>query len=142
MTPNEGSNNDQKSREVISLTNTESLSLAGLPEDQQIAIRRMDAENQIRLRAKAQELGIEAMATHQRLATMSDAAAKAESDGNSVTITSTINDSMGRTETIIGNTETAQKGKLSRSQAGLKDYTMVYIIAAVVVILIVVIMSK
>ena len=42
----------------------------------------------------------------------------------------------GRTEVIMGNTETAAKGKLSKSQTGEFNWTPVYLIGGVIAIIV------
>ena len=48
--------------------------------------------------------------------------------GDSVTISHAHTSTLGRTEVLMGNTEKAAKGKLSRSQTGEDDNTMKYVI--------------
>jgi len=130
-----------KSKELsISLGQKAELSLEGLSEDDVRELRKEHAKGMLRINEKANELGVEGLALRDSLRTMTDETEKASRDGIAVTMTRTTNDSLGRTEVIMGNTDAAQKGKLSRSQAGGKDYTLFYIGAAALIIIVVAIL--
>jgi hypothetical protein len=73
---------------------------------------------------------------------MSQEAVSATKDNTHITITRTQTDTLGKTEVIMGNTDTAKKGKLTRAQSGLTDYTLAYIIAGAIVIIILAIVMK
>jgi hypothetical protein len=133
---------DTSGSEVIPLGKTATLSLEGLSEAQRAEIRMEHAKTMVRLKVKAEELAIEAQALGARLNNMGDAAADANRNDIAITLTSTQTDSLGRTEVIIGNTETAAKGKLNRSQAGQKDLTLVYIVVAAIVAIIIALILK
>ena len=120
----------------ITLGKTMELDLTGLSLSQQEELKRQHLSGMLRLNEKAQELGIESQALRAALDQMTETTAKATREDTAVTVTRTQNDTLGRTEIIMGNTEEARRGKLSRSQAGLQDYTIVYIIAAAVVIIV------
>ncbi len=62
----------------------------------------------------------------------------AEQEGTSVTMQHTQESSVGRTEVIMGNTETAAKGKLTRSMTGERNMTLVYVVVGVLAVLILV----
>lgn len=128
--------------EVIPLGRTATLSLAGFSEAQKAEIQMEHAKTLVRLKGKAEELAIEAQALEVHLNNMGGAAADANRNEIAVTITRTQTDSLGRTEVIMGNTETAAKGKLNRSQAGQKDLTMIYIVVAAVVAVIIALILK
>ena len=131
----------RESKNVIPLGPSTQLDLSPLSEaDQQEMVKRY-AEGKIDLTKKAGELAIENQALDQRLDGVVDTVSRAADSGTSATVTGAYTDKMGRTEVIMGNTETAAKGKLSRSQTGEKDLTLVYaVIAAVVIVIIVVAM--
>ena len=134
---------DSSPSDLIPLGNASQISLGGLTEAQKQQIRMQYAEKMVSLNMKAQELGIEAQALDAHLRNMGAAAVDATRNDIAVTMTRTTNDSLGRTEIIMGNTETAAKGKLSRSQEGQRDLTLVYVVvAAIVVILVAVIINK
>jgi hypothetical protein len=62
----------------------------------------------------------------------------AAQEGTSVTMQHTQESSVGRTEVIIGNTEQAAKGRLTRSMTGERNLTLVYFAVGVVAVLILV----
>ena len=97
----------------------------------------------IELQKKAIEHGIDTKSIEKRMGDMSDNVIKANDDDFSATITGAFTDKLGRTEVIMGNSEAAQKGNLSRSQKGEKNNTLL-IIAIIVgtLILIALIASK
>jgi hypothetical protein len=133
---------EQSSSEIIPLGNSSQLSLGGLTEAQQQQIKLQHAERMIHLNAKAQELGIEAQALDAHLRNMGAAAAEATKNDIAVTMTRTSTDTLGRTEIIMGNTETAAKGKLTRSQEGQRDQTLAYVIIAAIAILVIAILMN
>lgn len=141
-TPNQESQISPKSNALsIRLGQSAELNLEGLSEIQIRELKMEHARGIIRVSQKAAELGVEATAFQEGLKTMSSETVNASRDGTAVTMTRTTNDSMGRTEVIMGNTETAQRGKLSRSQTGEKDYTLYYL-GAVVLIIVVWLLAK
>ena len=78
--------------------------------------------------------------TAAQLAQFTKAVADSTEQNAAVTITNTKDDSLGRTEMILGNSEAAHAGKLSRSQQGLMDnakfWALIAVIVAVVVVLV------
>jgi hypothetical protein len=90
------------------------------------------------LAAKAHELGIEVNVLRSTLNTLATTTQDVSNNGNSVTITHVQNSKFGRTEVIMGNTETATKGKLSKSQAGEFNWTPIYIVGGIIAVLIVI----
>jgi hypothetical protein len=131
------------SHNSILLGQSTQLDLSSLSEVDRTEMVRRFAEGRIELARKAGELAVENQALDQRLDGMVDTVMRASESGTSATLTGAYNDNMGRTEIIMGNTETAAKGKLSRSQAGEKDMTLFYVmIAAIVIVIIVAIVGK
>jgi hypothetical protein len=89
---------------------------------------------------KANELHVDVMTLRNTLGTLADTTEKVSRDGNSVTITHTQTTPVGRTEIIMGNTETAGKGKLTRTQTGSDtNWTPYYIFAAIAAVVLIVI---
>lgn len=119
------------------------LDLEGLDEE---AIRQLQvkhAEGLIDLNKKAQELKVDVGALEATLTSMSGQTRQIAEDGNSVTMTHTQDTTLGRTEVIMGNTDKAAKGKLSRSQTGGPDNTLIYLaVGAVVIIVLAIALSK
>ena len=94
------------------------------------------AQGLIDIQKKAAELKVDVAALGGGLNTMAQTTKDVSEAGNSVTISHSMTTSFGRTEVMMGNTDTASKGKLSRSQAGLKDMTMYYVVIAAVVVVV------
>ena len=126
-----------QSSNLIPLGQSPHLDLTPLAEGDRKEIVRRFAEGRVELAKKAGELAVENHALAQRLDGMVDTVTRASDSGASATVTGAYNDKMGRTEIIMGNTETAAKGKLSRTQTGEKDMTLVYVVIAAIVIVII-----
>ena len=125
-----------KPEQSLSVVNVQ-LDLSSLPEADRIQLQKRAMEGQIDLQNKMIGLGIDNQAIDKRIGDITDKVATAAKDGTSATITGSYKDSLGHTEVIVGNTETAAKGKLSRSQTGEKDMTIWYILIAAAVIVLV-----
>lgn len=123
-------------REVLVLGNRTEIDLSMLSESDRKALKMACLQGQIELQQKLGELSIENHALAERLASMAETVTKAETLGASVTVTGAYNDQMGRTEIIMGNTDTAARGKLDRSQKGEQDFTIVYVVIGAIFILI------
>ena len=68
---------------------------------------------------------------------MSNTVRDASEGGNAVTITHSQTTKVGRTEIIMGNTERAQSGKLSKSQSGETNWTPYYIFGGILALVII-----
>jgi hypothetical protein len=97
------------STNLISLGQSTQLDLTPLSEGERKEIAWRFAEGKIELAKKAGELAVENQAIAQRLDGMVDTVNRASDSGASATVTGAYNDTMGRTEIIMGNTETAAK---------------------------------
>lgn len=126
----------QDSTSVIQLGQFGEVDLSCLPESEQTQIKKKLAEGQIDMLQLAQELGVHNQALDRRLCDIGDRVAQATEVEASATITGSYEDKMGRTEVIIGNTDTAAKGKLDRSQKGERDQTIIYVVIAAIVVVI------
>jgi hypothetical protein len=74
------------------------------------------------------------------LGALAETTRQVSQDGNSVTVTHTQTTAVGRTEIIMGNTETAGQGKLSPTQTGREtNWTPYYIFAAIAAVVLIVI---
>ena len=123
--------------ESISLTDGTNLSLKGLNEEQKQALVMKYAGSMLDLQKKATENSIDAQGIRNQIDSHIDQSNKATQDGNSATISYTHDSSLGRTEALIGNTDRAAGGKLSKSATGEKDNTiMIITIIAVAAVLI------
>jgi hypothetical protein len=61
-----------------------------------------------------------------------------EQEGTSVTMQHTQESSVGKTEVIMGNTEQAAKGRLTRTMAGERPMALLYLVGGAIVVLILV----
>jgi len=123
--------------ESIVLTDGTNLSLKGLNEEQKQALVMKYAGLRLDLQMKAAENSIDAQGIRNQIDSHIDQSNKATQDGNSATISYTHDSSLGRTEALIGNTDRAAGGKLSKSATGEKDNTiMIITIIAVAAVLI------
>jgi hypothetical protein len=102
----------------LNLAQQTSIDISQLPQEQQNELVRAHAMGHIEIQRKAAELGIDAKSLETRLKTMGTQTQEAVDSGAVITITNTKEDTMGRTEVIMGNSDTAQKGRLTRSQQG------------------------
>ncbi|QEQ96608.1 hypothetical protein [Neptunomonas concharum] len=87
---------------------------------------------------KAQELHVDSAALKKTLNDLSDTTRDVAESGNAVTVSHTQTTSVGRTEVIMGNTEQAQSGKLSKSQTGENDFSPYYIFGGILALIIIV----
>lgn len=114
--------------------NTTQLDLSGLTEEQIQELKMKHAETMIKVNETAAGLGTAVGALRESLGTMTEAANNAVAqEGQSVTITQTQDNILGKTEIIIGNTEAARRGP--------GNNTMIWFVLAVVVIIAVVIIA-
>jgi hypothetical protein len=122
----------------INLGPRTSIDLAWLPEEERKALLIDYAKGVIDLDKKAKELQIDTSILKRTLDDLSDTTREASESGNAVTISHTQSTKVGRTEVLMGNTERAQSGKLSKSQTGEMNWTPYYIFAIIVAIVIII----
>ena len=108
----------------------------GLPEEQAVAIRKTFAVGTMENHLRAQAVDVDAKELRSKLGHAVQAAVAAHQEGLSVTETTTHDHETGRTELIVGNTTTAERGKMSSGQRGTEDHTLAYAIIAAVVFII------
>ena len=113
------------------------LDVTGLSPEQVAALRLQHAQNMINVANKHASLGVDVEALNATIGTMASQTKAVSEAGNSATLTHAQSSSLGRTEVVIGNTDRAAAGKLSASQTGLPDRTMLYVIIASVAAIIV-----
>ena len=106
---------------TINLAHNQVLDLSDLTETQIQELKIQYNSGMIDIQKKAAELQVEVGALDAVLRSMNDQAAKATEAGTHATITHTQTSTAGRTEVVIGNTDKAASGKISRSAAGQKD---------------------
>ncbi len=126
----------------IDLTKMTEIDLTNLDDDQQKHIMQKYTDAQVDLAMKAQQAKIDINATKATLDDMTGSVKDANNDGSSITITHSQTTSVGRTEVVMGNTERAAQGKISRSGSGLEDNTMKILVVVGVVAIIVALILK
>ena len=120
----------------IELTDPNSLSLEGLLPETKHELHKRVQEKKLELLERRAKSRIDAEAIRDRMSDTASVVKEATIDETHATVTGSYNDDLGRTEVIMGNTDTAQKGKLTRSQRGEKDNTLMYVGIAVGAIII------
>jgi len=121
----------------INLGPSTSMDLSWLPENERKALLIDYTKGMIDISKKAQELHVDAVVLKKTLDDLSDTTREVSDSGNAVTITHSHTTKVGRTEIMMGNTEQAQSGKLSKSQTGEKDWTPYYIFAGILALIII-----
>lgn len=121
----------------INLSPTTSMDLTWLPEEERKALLIDYTKGMLDISIKAQELHVDAAQLKKTLDDLSDTTRDVAESGNAVTISHSQTTKAGRTEVIMGNTDQAQSGKLSKSQTGEKDWTPIYIIAGIIAVVII-----
>ena len=126
----------------INLGAATSMDLSWLSEHERKALLIDYAKGMIDINKKAQDLHIDAEALKKVLNDLSGTTREVSESGNAVTITHTQTTKVGRTEIMMGNTQQAQSGKLSKSQTGEKDWTPYYIFAVILALVVIAALSK
>lgn len=103
-----------------------------LPEDQRNALIEEHTRGMLDINRKATEMHVDVAALNAALGTVSSTTLQAAKDGNSVTASHTQTTSIGRTEVIMGNTDAARVGKLTKSQTGEFNWTPIYVIIGII----------
>lgn len=114
-----------------------SMDLSWMPEDQRQALMTEYARGILDTSRKANEMGVEVGTLRNTLGTLADNTKQMSQDGLSVTATHVHNSQFGRTEVIVGNTETAGKGKLTKTQTGERDWTPFYVIGGLIAVVLI-----
>lgn len=114
-----------------------SMDLSWMPEEQRRALMTDYAKGVLDVSRKANEIGVEVATLRNTLGTLADNTKQMSQDGLSVTATHVHNSQFGRTEVIVGNTETAGKGKLTKSQTGERDWTPFYVIGGLIAVVLI-----
>ena len=124
------------SKDIVNLTENKSVDLSHLDEESKKEIHQLIAKQKVELAKKGMEQSTDVDSLRARLNTFGNQVYDVIEKGGSITITNAKDDSIGRTEVIMGNTDEAAKGKLSRSAKGLPDNSKWLIIGGVVVAII------
>ncbi|MCO6413215.1 MAG: hypothetical protein J5I92_10760 [Thiogranum sp.] len=115
-----------------------SMDLSWLSENERKALLIDYTKGMIDISKKAQELDVDATILKRTLDDLSATTREVSDTGNAVTISHTQTTKVGRTEVMMGNTEQAQSGKLSKSQTGQKDWTPYYIFGGILALILIV----
>lgn len=126
----------------INLGPNTSMDLSWLSESERKALLLDYTRGMMDIGKKAQELHVDAAALKKTLNDFSDTTQEVADSGNAVTITHSQTTKIGRTEIIMGNTEEAQSGKLSKSQTGEKDWTPYYIFGGILALVLIAALMK
>lgn len=121
----------------VPLSATTSLDLSWLPEEQRAELMTEYARGMLDMSKKAQELHVDVGALKVTLGALTETTRQVAQEGNAVTVSHTQTSAVGRTEIIMGNTEKARIGKLSKSQTGERDWTPIYIIAGIIALVLI-----
>lgn len=124
----------------INLGPSATMDLSLLPENERKALLMDYSKGVLNIALKAQELQVDAVVLKKTLNDLSDTTREVSASGNAVTISHTQTTKVGRTEVMMGNTEQARRGKLSKSQTGDKDWTPYYIFGGIVALIIIVVL--
>lgn len=124
------------SKDIVNLTENKSVDLSHLDDESKKEIHQLIAKQKVELAKKGMEQSIDVDSLRARLNTFGNQVYDVIEKGGSITITNAKDDSIGRTEVIMGNTDEAAKGKLSRSAKGLPDNSKWLIIGGVAVAII------
>ena len=108
------------------------MDLSWLPEDERRALLAEYTGGMLDISRRAQELHVEVTVLDATLQKLAGTTKQVSEQGDSITLTHTQTSSVGRTEVMMGNTERAQSGKLTKSQTGEKDWTPFYVIGALI----------
>lgn len=121
----------------INLGHNTSMDLSWLPENERKVLLVDYTKGMLDIAQKAQELHVDAAVLKKTLDDLSETTREVSDNGNAVTITHSQTTKVGRTEVMMGNTEQAQSGKLSKSQTGEKDWTPYYIFGGILALIII-----
>lgn len=136
------SNNGENSNTLSLASNDQSLDLSLLSPEAQQEVRKAHALGSVAMQIKAKEMGLETLELDQNLKNFESTVSDASQSGTHAQITKTQNNSLGRTEVIMGNTENAAKGKFTKSQTGEKDNTILYIVIGLVGLVIIILLTR
>ena len=124
----------------IALATGQTVDLSFIPEGQRNALMAEYMRGTIDIARKANELHVDVVTLRNTLGALADTTRQVSQDGNSVTVTHTQTTAVGRTEIIMGNTDTASKAKLTRTQTGTEtNWTPYYVFAAIAAVVLIVI---
>lgn len=127
---------------TINLGQNNLVDLTGLSKEDAMALQMQYAEGMVDIRKKALELKVDTEILKETLNTLADTTREVDEAGNAVTISHTQTSKVGRTEIMMGNTQKAATGKLSKSQTGERDWTPYYIFGGMAVAIIIALLLR
>jgi hypothetical protein len=134
------SNTDDKGTNVpsvVTLGPLTSLDLSFLSDEAREQLMKDYARGVLDVAKKAHELHVDVGALKAKLDTFATITKDASKDGSAVTISNTKEDTTGRTEILMGNTEKARGGQLTKSQTGERDWTPYYVVGGLIAIVLI-----
>ena len=123
---------DPKMPMKVGLTDGRELDLSGLPEEERKALLSEYYKGTLDIDRKARQMGMDTMIIKKNLDDFVETTRQANADNTSITLAHTQDSSVGRTEVIMGNSDRAQSGKLTKSQTGQTDWTPLYVIGGLI----------
>ncbi len=117
------------------------IDLGSLSDDQQRELVMAYMKGTLDINKKAAEMHVDTVAFKNMLDVMANKTKElAEQHGTSVTMQHTQETSVGRTEIIMGNTPQAASGKITRTMAGERNLTPLYVVLGVIAALVLIAM--
>ena len=113
---------------------TTEIDMSGLPPEEAAELRKQWIEKRIDLAEQAHSAELDVRSLGANLGTLTDSASQASEQNISTTISHSQTTKNSRTEVMIGNTERAAQGKLSKSVTGETDWKPYYIIGGIVAV--------
>jgi hypothetical protein len=124
----------------IALATGQTVDLSFIPDAQRTALMAEYMRGTIDIARKANELHVDVVTLRNTLGALAETTRQVSQDGNAVTVTHTQSTAVGRTEIIMGNTDTASKAKMTRTQTGIEtNWTPYYVFAAIAAVVLIVI---
>jgi len=122
---------------TLQLGPTTQVDLSWMPEEERRALVTEYTKGILDVTRRANNLGIEVSVLRSTLGALAETTNMVSQTGDAVTVTHVQTTQIGRTEVMMGNTEAATKGKLTRSQTGEFDWAPVYVILGVVALVLI-----
>lgn len=133
------SKENDKQVSKIDLNPSKIIDLTPLSREQANELQNKYASGIIEIHKKGMEMQRDIDGVGALLSTLNEQTAKATENGSSITIQKTFQDSMGKTELVIGNTDKAANGTFSRPNSNSDNWVKITIIVAIVLVLITII---
>lgn len=125
----------------IRLGESEELDVSQLTDEQAKELRVRHGEMMLDRDDRRAKLKEDLTVSAEKLNTYTSAVIDTAAEKASITITNTNDDSLGRTEIIVGNTEAARRGKLSRSQIGWSEKNWFWIVVVAIIAFVIILIA-